>query len=49
MIAIQPEWRNGRRGGLKIRCPQGRVGSSPTFGILENKGFAIVRPLVVTP
>src|SRR4029078_7754345 len=23
----------GRRGGLKIRCPRGRVGSSPTFGI----------------
>ena len=25
-----PEWRNGRRGGLKIRCPQGRVGSTPS-------------------
>src|SRR5439155_5370206 len=23
----------GRRAGLKIRCPSGRVGSSPTFGI----------------
>ena len=30
--ATAPEWRNGRRGGLKIRCPQGRVGSSPTSG-----------------
>ena len=27
-----PEWRNGRRDGLKIRCPEGRVGSSPTSG-----------------
>ena len=24
------EWRNGRRGGFKIRCPYGCVGSSPT-------------------
>lgn len=23
-------WRNGRRGGLKIPCPKGRVGSTPT-------------------
>ena len=38
--ALEPEWRNGRRGGLKIRCQQWRVGSSPTSGILENKGFA---------
>lgn len=29
---IGPKWRNGRRAGLKIRCPHGRVGSSPTFG-----------------
>ncbi len=27
-----PKWRNGRRGGLKIRCPQGRVSSILTFG-----------------
>ena len=27
-----PEWRNGRRGGLKILCWQQRVGSSPTSG-----------------
>jgi chromosome segregation ATPase len=27
-----PEWRNGRRDGFKIRCPKGRVGSSPTSG-----------------
>src|SRR4051794_35405765 len=24
----KPKWRNGRRAGLKIQCPQGRVGSS---------------------
>ena len=24
------EWRNGRRDGFKIHCPQGRVGSTPT-------------------
>ena len=29
---------------LKIRCQQWRVGSTPTSGILENKGFAIVQP-----
>ncbi len=28
----RPEWRNGRRDGLKIRCPQGHVGSTPTSG-----------------
>src|SRR4029077_20143772 len=27
-----PEWRNGRRGGLKIRWSQGRVGSTPSSG-----------------
>ncbi len=27
-----PGWRNGRRGGLKSRCPKGRVGSNPTPG-----------------
>lgn len=32
----KPKWRNGRRGGFKIRCPQGRVGSSPTFGTTER-------------
>jgi hypothetical protein len=26
-------WRNGRRYGLKIRCPQGRKGSSPFIPI----------------
>lgn len=27
-----PEWRNGRRIRLKIGRPEGRVGSTPTFG-----------------
>ena len=27
-----PEWRNGRRAGLKIPYPQGCVGSTPTSG-----------------
>jgi hypothetical protein len=29
-----PEWRNGRRGGLKIRWSQGRVGSTPSSGTI---------------
>ena len=29
-----PGWRNGRRGGLKIRSLQGGVGSSPTLGTI---------------
>jgi hypothetical protein len=28
----KPRWRNGRRGGLKIRFLQGSVGSSPSLG-----------------
>ena len=32
----KPKWRNGRRGGLKIRFPQGSVGSNPTFGTAEK-------------
>ena len=27
-----PGWRNGRRGGLKIRFSQGSVGSNPSLG-----------------
>ncbi len=30
MTFLMGGWRNGRRGGLKIPCPQGRVGSIPT-------------------
>ena len=32
ITAVGPEWRNGRRRGFKIRCPQKRAGSSPAFG-----------------
>ena len=28
----EPRWRNGRRGGLKIRYPNGCVGSNPSLG-----------------
>ena len=35
---IPAEWRNGRRWGLKIPCPLGRVGSTPTSAIAENRG-----------
>ena len=30
--ARAPDWRNGRRGALKMLCPQGREGSSPSSG-----------------
>ncbi len=33
-LAFPPGWRNGRRGGLKSRCPKGRAGSSPAPGTL---------------
>lgn len=31
-MGCRPGWRNGSRDGLKIRCPRGRVGSTPTPG-----------------
>ena len=31
-----PEWRNGRRGGLKIHCPRGREGSIPSSGTTRS-------------
>ena len=34
-----PEWRNGRRDGFKIHCPQGRVGSTPTSGIQFPRNY----------
>jgi hypothetical protein len=34
-----PEWRNGRRGGLKIRWSQGRVGSTPSSGTTNSSRF----------
>ena len=33
MSVSQPEWRNGRLAALKMPCPSGRVGSTPTSGI----------------
>ena len=30
----RPRWRNGRRGGLKIRFPQGSGGSNPFLGTI---------------
>lgn len=34
-----PKWRNGRRGGLKIRWPLGREGSIPSFGTRIARWF----------
>ena len=34
MINLKPKWRNGRRGGLKNRCPNGHVSSTLTFGTI---------------
>ena len=35
-----PGWRNGRRCGLKIRCPQGRAGSTPALGTtIESNSY----------
>src|SRR5205807_9557002 len=31
-------WRSGRLGGLKSRCPQGRVGSNPTRRTRSGRG-----------
>ena len=33
---VLPWWWNGRHEGLKIPCPQGRVGSSPTRGTISG-------------
>ena len=38
----------GRRAGLKIRCPKGRVGSSPTFATGETM-FPPWSPFTATP
>jgi hypothetical protein len=40
----KPGWRNGRRGGLKSRCPQGRAGSTPAPGIRADREPPSVRP-----
>lgn len=36
---LRPEWRNGRRAGLKIRSSQEGVGSTPTSGTVESFDF----------
>lgn len=35
-MIFKPGWRNGRRGGLKIRCPKGRGGSTPPPGTVRT-------------
>ena len=42
-MRLLPGWRNGRRGGLKSRCPSGRAGSNPAPGIQESKGVSVAR------
>src|SRR5690606_17772373 len=32
IVECRPVWRNGRRDRLKLGCPRGRVGSTPTTG-----------------
>ena len=39
-----PEWRNGRRGGLKIRWSQGRVGSTPSSGTTFSSSLPVISP-----
>gem|GEM_PF-3373987 len=41
--AVAGRWRNGRRRGLKILCPQGRVGSNPTRLIIRGVNQQIER------
>jgi hypothetical protein len=37
-----PGWRNGRRCGLKIRCPKGRAGSTPALGTtIKSKAYKV--------
>ena len=35
LLPRAPRWRNGRRVGLKNRCPQGRAGSTPALGTID--------------
>src|SRR5580765_7471117 len=37
-FTAEPGWWNGRHGGLKHRCPKGRVGSTPTPGTPRTVG-----------
>jgi hypothetical protein len=47
MLAAVPQWRNGRRGRLKICCSQERAGSSPAWGTTSS--FASVRTCPLKP
>jgi len=42
---ISLEWRNGIRVGLKNRCSQGRVGSSPTSSIVLPRACNCLNPI----
>ena len=44
MLVDLPGWRNGRRDGLKIHCPQGCESSSLSPGIMKPKILVIVGP-----
>jgi hypothetical protein len=48
-VEIAPKWRNGRRAGFKIRCPQGRVGSTPTFGTQDLRQIVEAPKKAVSP
>ncbi len=37
MFRPKPQWRNGRRGRLKICCRQRRAGSSPAWGTTSSR------------
>ncbi|GEM_PF-4661677 len=43
-VANMPEWRNGRRKGLKLPGPSGRVGSIPTSGMTPGAAHALGVP-----
>ena len=38
-VTVRPDGGTGRRYGLKIRCPLGRVGSSPTLATKKLKNI----------
>ena len=43
-VIDKPKWRNGRRGGLKNRCPCGRGSSTLPFGTtLHNKSMFVAK------
>ena len=48
IFADVPGWRNGRRYGLKIRCPQGRAGSTPALGTNVFNGLRTDRDAPLT-